>query len=392
MLKDGLQQARRIALGRGGCCLSETYVNAVTPLRWECANGHAWRAALGDIKKGTWCPDCSFGVRERLCRRIMEDLLGASFPRARPDWLVNTLGNRMEFDGYNAVLRLAFEHHGEQHYRRLPHFQRRDESLARRRRDDARKVTLAWRQGVTLVVIPFHIEGALLPSWIARELRRRGYRGRMRAPDTLRLEDPVTDTSLERLRQKARSRGGECLSTAWLGTTAKHRFRCSRGHEWEALAANVLARTWCPGCKNELIAARRRNPRGLEQMRELASARGGVFVSERYTSVNDRHRWRCARGHEWEAAPSDVQKGTWCRTCAIASKRDTLARMRDVARERAGECLSEAYVDTYTKLRWRCARKHEWEARPGNVINRGSWCPVCARSAPGRTRPMPRAP
>ncbi|WP_373322126.1 zinc-ribbon domain-containing protein [Paraburkholderia adhaesiva] len=44
---------------------------------------------------------------------------------------------------------------------------------------------------------------------------------------------------------------------------------------------------------------------------------------------------------------------------------------------RTGECLSERYVNNETKLRWRCAKGHEWEAVPASVI-KGSWCPQCA--------------
>lgn len=51
--------------------------------------------------------------------------------------------------------------------------------------------------------------------------------------------------------------------------------------------------------------------------------------------------------------------------------------MQKLATARGGKCLSNAYVRSTHKLRWECAQGHSWEASPGNVKNRGSWCPEC---------------
>jgi hypothetical protein len=59
--------------------------------------------------------------------------------------------------------------------------------------------------------------------------------------------------------------------------------------------------------------------------------------------------------------------------------------MRAIARERGGRCLSQRYVDSKTKLRWRCAAGHEWSAIPLNVA-RGHWCPVCGNERQGRQK------
>jgi hypothetical protein len=75
VLRNGLQQAQKIADDRNGLCLSEKYVNSYTPLLWRCSNGHQWSAIISDVKKGTWCPHCSVGVRERLCRFYFESFL-----------------------------------------------------------------------------------------------------------------------------------------------------------------------------------------------------------------------------------------------------------------------------------------------------------------------------
>lgn len=50
---------QQIARERGGKCLSDSYVNSMTKLLWECSEGHLWEARPGDVKNGkTWCPEC----------------------------------------------------------------------------------------------------------------------------------------------------------------------------------------------------------------------------------------------------------------------------------------------------------------------------------------------
>ncbi len=50
----------------------------------------------------------------------------------------------------------------------------------------------------------------------------------------------------------------------------------------------------------------------------------------------------------------------------------TLETFQEIARSKGGACLSDAYVNILAPLRWRCARGHEWEARPANIRS-GNW-------------------
>ena len=61
----GLDAMRELAAARGGECLSATYTNVTTPLRWRCALGHEWEACAGNVKNGrTWCPRCACAARQ----------------------------------------------------------------------------------------------------------------------------------------------------------------------------------------------------------------------------------------------------------------------------------------------------------------------------------------
>lgn len=120
----------------------------------------------------------------------------------------------------------------------------------------------------------------------------------------------------------------------------------------------------------------------IEDARREAEKRGGECLSETYTNTLTLLRWRCAKGHEWEAKFVNIRsRGAWCPKCAGCAKL-SIEDCRRVAEERGGECISEIYRNTDSKLRWRCSAGHEWEAKLNHVKDSGSWCPHCAGSLP----------
>ena len=50
-----IEQMQALAKERDGVCLSTTYVNAHTKLRWRCAEGHEWETTPDSVKGGSWC-------------------------------------------------------------------------------------------------------------------------------------------------------------------------------------------------------------------------------------------------------------------------------------------------------------------------------------------------
>lgn len=58
-------------------------------------------------------------------------------------------------------------------------------------------------------------------------------------------------------------------------------------------------------------------------------------------------------------------------------KKLSLDIFQKLAEERGGKCLSNRYINSYTKLKWQCSKKHIWEAKPSAIKNNYSWCPKC---------------
>jgi hypothetical protein len=125
----------------------------------------------------------------------------------------------------------------------------------------------------------------------------------------------------------------------------------------------------------------------LNRLRTIATERGGQCLSTSYVSAKMKLLFQCAQGHKWEAASGNIQTGYWCPFCA-GNIRKTTEDMKAIAAARGGQCLSDEYVDSKTHLLWQCNEGHQWRAVPSSVKS-GRWCPVCGHRRGGRRRKAP---
>jgi hypothetical protein len=363
-----IEDLKVIAIRRGGLCLSDNRVPK--KLRWRCRFGHEWEASVANVVgRGSWCPTCSSGLHEEVCRLCFETLLGLPFIKSRPKWLKNRLGNQLELDGYCESLRLAFEHQGEQHFKDVPIFNQDPE---RRQRNDEDKARLCAENGIALVCVPPLASSLKLTEvvrFIAEALIGLGFAPVVSA-DTIDIDDivlgarkPEAERRLKRVKDKASLKGGECLGQ----TGAKYLLKCGEcGHEWNSKA---LGGNWCPNCA---VTARRNT---LEDAKALAVSKGGLCLSTEYVNNHTKMLWQCAVGHTWESTYNSIQY-CWCPICNRPPK-PTLAEAQLLASGRDGKCLSEEYVNSRTRMLWQCAQGHRWLANYNNIKN-NHWCPVCS--------------
>lgn len=177
--------------------------------------------------------------------------------------------------------------------------------------------------------------------------------------------------------------GGVCLSTYYKDNKTKLKWRCAKGHDWQAIPSNVLRGHWCLICGNEQQG--RTKAHSIKVAQKAAAEKGGICLSTEYRNNHIKLRWRCAKGHEWETQASVIISGHWCPKCEkerMGRKYAlTIEDMRKIATERGGKCLSSDYLNNRSRLMWRCPKGHEWEAI-ANSVRRGSWCPVCSGRSP----------
>ena len=373
-----LEAIKRLASERGGECLSTEYLRQKSPLLWRCSNGHEWKANPDSIIQGGWCPECSARVGERICREFFEQLFGVPFPKTKPKWLKSPTGSLLELDGYAESIGLAFEHHGSYHYKVVPPFTPNLESLERRQRMDSLKVEVCIKNGVKIIEIPevpTLTKLSALKNLILTICDREEIYVPFRIIDVNPIKAYQPIPAYQQLTDLSQELGGKLISKTFISWNTPLTWECEAKHQWDASPASVLyQKTWCPKCAGV-------TKKTIDEMREIAESKGGKCLSSAYLGARVPLVWQCSEGHTWETSPGNItSRKSWCPYCdGQKSERATIEHMRKVAFERGGSCLSAKYINSKTKLLWRCLNNHQWEALPINVVNKGSWCPLCAR-------------
>ena len=310
-----------IALQRGGRCLSTEYESNMKALQWECGNQHQWWAPAANVKNGSWCPHCHSSYGERIARAYLEAIFDKPFPYVSSvalPWLRTGPRHRLQLDGYCEKLKLAFEHQGEQHYRRVEYFHRDASAFTNQRARDRAKQRLCKRFGVKLLAIPAvgvdvpveSVKVEILTRLRALKVRVPGNAARVEI-DWRRV---YAVDHLSEYRILVESRGGRLLSDRWLGSIQKLKHECANGHNFWASPSKIRGGAWCRLCADRRLAEQRRGT--IEQAREMAQQRGGQCLSDRYVSARAKLDWQCSHGHLWQATPDSIKRGSWCPSCA----------------------------------------------------------------------------
>jgi len=114
----------------------------------------------------------------------------------------------------------------------------------------------------------------------------------------------------------------------------------------------------------------------LEEIQRDAARFGGRCVSETYIDSLTPVEWECTAGHRWRAVPHAVRQGHWCKRCADERLRLPASAVYELAQARGGKCLAERYTNSQVKLDWQCRLGHRWRAS-FNSVKQGAWCAQC---------------
>ncbi len=128
--------------------------------KWKCGKCKViFEMDITHVSRPQWCPSCTEGESEVICRGFFECIFKTKFPKQRPEWLVNPLsGGRMHLDGYNKKLKLAFEFNGPQHYKMYPKYHKTYQDFIEQQKRDMFKAFLCKKNGITLITVPYTLD------------------------------------------------------------------------------------------------------------------------------------------------------------------------------------------------------------------------------------------
>jgi len=129
------------------------------PAKWKCRKGHNFPRPYSNIQQsGTFCPNCSERLSERICRAAAEQLFGKPFEKTPLRGARGVGGRPLRFDAYNEFLKLAVEHNGQQHYQPTRFGNQTEEKaitcFRKQQEHDRRRRKFCAANGITLIEVP----------------------------------------------------------------------------------------------------------------------------------------------------------------------------------------------------------------------------------------------
>ncbi len=116
--KHTLETCQEVANERNGECLSQTYVNFSEKMIWRCEYKHVWEASFRAIKCSySWCPCCAESHGERMIRRALQSLNIMFLSQKKFDDLKDK--NKLSYDFYIEIndIKICIEYDGIQHFK-----------------------------------------------------------------------------------------------------------------------------------------------------------------------------------------------------------------------------------------------------------------------------------
>ncbi|CAJ0833731.1 12561_t:CDS:1, partial [Entrophospora sp. SA101] len=150
--KLNLDELQKTARLRGGECLSKKYTKSKDLYYWKCAEGHTWCTSFYVIRNhNTWCPYCK-NKYENLCREIVSNYLGSPSANRRPEFLKTPENpNGLELDIPYYNYGFAIEVQGSQHERYHKFFHKGDpNNFVRQQKQDQLKNELCEENWIVL--------------------------------------------------------------------------------------------------------------------------------------------------------------------------------------------------------------------------------------------------
>ena len=117
--------------------------------------------------------------------------------------------------------------------------------------------------------------------------------------------------------------------------------------------------------------------RTIEEIKEYVELVGYQCLSDIYVNNYTRLKLECDKGHQYEVTWANFLEGHRCPICTNDNKKKTIEEIKEYVEGFEYKCLSDIYVNSKTELKLECDKGHQYEATWANFLG-GSRCPYCA--------------
>ncbi len=381
--KLSLQDLQDVAIERKGYFLSKKYENIDSVYKWKCSRGHVWEATGDKVKnRGTWCPKCSQNhFKEDIIRVYFKALFNAEFPKKRPDWLLNSAGQRMELDGFNEELSIAFEYNGVQHYEKN-HFIDTDEKLLKRIEDDKQKQLLCEKKSIALFIIDYQINPEEYKNIIIQIAKQFKIDNLLNIDAKIDVNDAYLSSDyFEKLTEYVKMKNGIIFDKFWFGFAHHYKFKCLKHNLIFYSTGSILTdKSWCKKCgKEEMVQTKY-----LNRQRELidyASKNNSKLISKEYTGQLDTYEFSCQKNHTVRITWKYRNKRKFfCPKCEeLPIKKINFIKEATILHGSKYDYSKVSYTKSIDKVIIICPFHGEFKKEPRKHIGRKEGCPECSK-------------
>lgn len=146
---------------------------------------------------------------------------------------------------------------------------------------------------------------------------------------------------------------------------------------WNSSYANISSGKDCPECARLRIQTKNTfTDKHIDK--KLINDNKNIKRIGKYLTARQSIKWECIIcKHEWVTTPDKILRGTGCPTCATNKRRLT----NEIVDSRVAIINNKIsriddFINTRTKIQWKCDKDHIWEATPDRILA-GTGCPKC---------------
>lgn len=245
--RASLDSAHALAAKHHSKCLSTSYTNRKTKLKWQCEKGHIWESTMNNAYQlQTWCLQCD---AEKKHENLMSEF--SLYAGQRGGDCLSIYHNK---DGGGTRVKFRCQH---------DHIWDADITQIRSQKTWCQSCSLKERSKYSLVdlhVFAAKYGGKCLAQEfvsVAEKVEWQCNKGHVWQSSfdmvlngnwCRRCAYERHRLTIDEMQEIAHSRGGWCLSETYQGITVKLLWECHLGHTWWSAPANVKRGNWCPEC------------------------------------------------------------------------------------------------------------------------------------------------
>jgi hypothetical protein len=179
----------------------------------------------------------------------------------------------------------------------------------------------------------------------------------------------------EEVKSYFEEQGCELLSDTYVGNNVKLKYKCSFGHVSETEYRWFLQGKRCKTCSSK---------RKFDEIQSYFRENGCKLLSDKYLGHNFKLKYRCLCGEVAEITYGDFRKGHRCMKCGREKLKYTYEEVKSYFEEQGCELLSDTYIGSTTKLKYRCICGNVSEIEYRN-FRQGGRCKECSRKRANET-------